>query len=100
MSALPTNHNASGYECAQAAGFSRLEEKMDKLAEAVNQIAVQNHRITALEEYCDDHEGRIRNLESAPAATMSRLLWALVGGLVTTGVSVLVALIVYQLGVK
>lgn len=90
----PPVEHSSGYECAQAPSLSRLEDKLDRLTEAVSQIAVQNHRLTALEEYAEDHEVRIRNLESAPVKALSRFAWMLAGGIGTIGASVLIALIV------
>ncbi len=85
--------------CEKAETIERVELKIDRLFEAVTNIAVQNQRISALEDQVIDHETRIRNIESAPMKRLEKAAWMIIGGLGSIGAAVLIAIVVWEIGV-
>jgi len=65
--------------CTQNQNLSRIESKVDSIANVVAQIAVQRNDIEhigksvdGLREWMIKHESRIQTLEKAPGATATR----------------------------
>lgn len=86
--------------CDKGPQLERIEGKLDTLAQALSAIAVQGHRLTTLETVADDHECRVRALEGAPVKRLERMAWMLAGGFGTVGATVIIAVILWKLGIS
>lgn len=76
--------------CQQAPAIDRLNDKIDKVAEALQVLAVQKTEIGHLARGLAEHrdwlrgqERRIQALEKHPGDSASRFVWLLYGGAVS-----------------
>lgn len=65
--------------CEQAPTISRVEQKIDRIMEALSAIAVQAEQIRTLRTDVDELYGRVRTMEDAPVKRLERGFWAISG---------------------
>lgn len=84
--------------CHHTPAIHKIEEKLDKVVEALQVLAVQKNEIEHLIKTQGDHrawlkghEERIQHLEKRPGESASRFVWLLTGG----GISALTGVLIF-----